>query len=174
MNKLILILCLIVLNGLTTVLLGHRLSAEGLMSILDRISVFSTAVLAIIGIWIAVVFPSVLSSIFEDDEEKTQSLEKASKLLVPLVLIAIVAVLALAAELALLLLLGAPVPLTGATGLTLKQISLFLVLGLVEGSIIALFLAIAPGVQVLFDERKKHQRKARRRRMIGNRERQRK
>ncbi len=129
---------------------GRAISASDQLKLLELLISFASVVFAVVGVWLAIVFPNVMSGIYKNIpvEEKDVLIITAKRLLVPLFLTSFIA-----ASSMLIRVLAEPLRLipsiTAGTCANGLLFSFILVANFYL--FIALVIALAPGLQLLFD-----------------------
>lgn len=132
--------------------LGVYLPGESQIRILEVIIIFASTIFAILGIWLAVVFPEVMSGIYKNcnAKDKRSLYQKGKRIIFPLVLASICAFSALLVRISAEVLANAGV--AAAVGVcAARSVLLFTIILLVLGLGVSLIMAIAPGLQMLFE-----------------------
>lgn len=133
-------------------LLGAYVPGQNQIRILEVIIIFASIIFAIIGVWLAVVFPEVMQGIYDNHtaEDKRSLYKKGKRLIFPLVLASGSAFSALLTRIAAEVLANAGVAAT--IGSCTSRITLFTItVILVVGLGVSLVMAVAPGLQMLVD-----------------------
>lgn len=145
---------------------GAEVSVRIQLELIDVIVSFASFVFAILGLWLAVVFPDVMAGIYKNNsiEEKRGLISKAKRLLLPLCLASMVAasgiLIRIAAEPIMKFVWLSEVSLDNSILFAFITISFFTL-------VVALILALAPGIQMLFDGNDEVKRVERKRRYLS-------
>lgn len=133
-------------------LVGAYLPGANQIRILDIIIIFASVIFAILGIWLAVVFPDVMSGIYDrrSAEDKRSLYHKGKRLIFPLVLASFCAFLALVIRICADLLASGGLVAVMGTGIA-RMMLFFIINILVVGLGVSLAMAVAPGLQALFE-----------------------
>lgn len=139
-----------ILFALIGFLAGAEVPVPSQLKLIDVIVSFASFVFAILGLWLAVVFPEVMAGIYKDNsiEEKKGLISRAKKLLLPLCLASVVAASGIFVKIA-------AEPIMKFTWLREETIDNSALFAFITVSflmlIFALILALAPGIQMVFD-----------------------
>lgn len=135
--------------GLAAFYYGSQIPISDQDDVLDFVVTMSSVVFGVVGIWLAVVFPEVISSLYKEVsvEKKDELRKKAKRILLPMVISTIVAVFSVFLKL-FLSILKSVVP--NDSGLFRGVIFVLLVYESIA-LCCSLVLAAAPGLQILFD-----------------------
>ena len=129
---------------------GRAVTLPSQIKLIELLISFSSIVFAVVGVWLAVVFPNVMTGVYKNisvDEKKTL-IDSAKRLLIPLFLASFIS----ASSFIIRLLIE---PLRGVSWVTEGEWAngvLFSFISIASFAIvISLILALAPGLQLLFD-----------------------
>lgn len=127
---------------------GGSVEFDNQLGMLEKVLTFSSIVLAVVGLWLAVIFPEVISTIYGNTpiEEKKSSLISAQWLLYPLFICSFVSAAALILMSLMEVTKGVYFGLMPDVFLSLTFSAIMLLAGL---SLFALFCALRPGVEIL-------------------------
>lgn len=163
MIKFVIIFTAYLVLVLTAYCFGGSVPGDAQLKLLELLITFSSVIFAVAGIWLAVVFPNVITGIYQASEvqEKNSQLKQASKLLIPLGLASTVAVVSMLSRVAAEPLQHIDFLVQGALA---NKILFSLIAVLTLTLFISLAFALSPGIQLLFngmDHVKSEQRKGR-------------
>ena len=163
MRKLGIISAVFIALALSAYCVGGSVQGNSQLKLLELLIAFSSVILTVTGIWLAVVFPNVITGIYQvsEIEKKKSQLKQASRLLIPLGLSSLVALVStffrVAAE-----------PLQHIDFLVQGELANKILFSLIAVLTLTLFISLAfalsPGIQLLFngtDHIKSEQRKRR-------------
>jgi hypothetical protein len=144
--------------ALAVLFCGYRVGANipiaSQVGLLDHLVSFSSVVFGVVGVWLAVVYPSVMTGLFrgQTDFDAKKRLDDASALLLPLVLATLVSILALASRFAVEAVVAMSVSsqFSADVGRGLFFAFLLVLLGAVACS---LLLSLLPAVRILTQRR---------------------
>lgn len=166
-TRIILIVILSALMGYAGYYYGGFLPISSQMKLLDPLVTLSAVVFAIMGIWLAVVFPNVISGVYKESSSvaKKQLLFKAKRLLTPLLIATFVSISTIVVRIIseILLVKIHNIDQSIPRGLFFNYI-IFSSLAL----IVALVLSVAPGLQMLFEADRSHKTCQKKERFCSN------
>ncbi|HFD33342.1 MAG TPA: hypothetical protein ENJ28_11630 [Gammaproteobacteria bacterium] len=129
---------------------GRIVTLPSQIKLIELLISFSSIVFAVVGVWLAVVFPNVMTGVYKNTsvDEKQTLIDSAKRLLIPLFLASFIS----ASSFIIRLLIE---PLRGMSWVTEGEWAngvLFSFISIASFAIvISLILALAPGLQLLFD-----------------------
>jgi len=129
---------------------GRQISFEDQLKLVELLITFASVVFAVVGVWLAVVFPDVMTGIYKRTsiEQKRELLSTAKRLLVPLFLASFIAAASMFVRIV-------AEPLKSVTWIDLGACGHGLLFAFILCSMfylfVALIFALAPGLQLLFD-----------------------
>jgi hypothetical protein len=134
---------------------GVKIPIANQVALLDHLVGFSSVVFGVVGVWLAVVYPSVMTGLFgaqTDLDTKKRLIDDASALLLPLVLSTVVSILALASRFAVEAV--APMRLFSHFQVSAARGLFFAFLLVLLGAVFcSLFLSLMPALRILSKRR---------------------
>ncbi len=136
--------------AITGYLSGRQISFEDQLKLVELLITFASVVFAVVGVWLAVVFPDIMTGIYKRTpiEEKKELLGTAKRLLIPLFLASFIAAASMFVRVV-------AEPLKSVTWINIGTHGNGLLFAFILCSMfylfVALVFALAPGLQLLFD-----------------------
>jgi uncharacterized protein YacL len=148
--KVLIVFCIILFFASIGFFAGAEVPVRSQLELVDVIVSFSSFVFAILGLWLAVVFPEIMAGIYKkrSSGDKKKLVSRAKRLLLPLCLASMVAASGILVRIA-----AEPIMkfawLSGETFdnsilFAFITVSFFIL-------VVSLILALAPGIQMVFD-----------------------
>lgn len=129
---------------------GRIITVHSLIKLIELLISFSSIVFAVVGVWLAIVFPKVMSGIYKNIsiDEKQNLIDSAKRLLIPLFIASIISGSSFMVRLLIEPLKEVPWIAEGewANGVLFSFIFIASI-----ALVIALVIAVSPGLQLLFD-----------------------
>lgn len=151
MSKTVIVLSVLSLTVATTgYFSGLQISLEDQLKLIELLISFATVVFAVVGVWLAVVFPDIMTGIYKRTtiEEKKELLSTAKRLLIPLFLASLIAAASMFVRVV-------AEPLKSITWINFGSYGNGVLFAFILCSMLYLFIALifalAPGLQLLFD-----------------------